>query len=159
TFPGDQVQPTIASDDGFGAIVAWTDGRAAGSKYIFAQHVLNTGALDPVWPINGRGVSNGSPAEGHPLAISDAEGGAIVTWEMQDVHLHILAQRITFNGGGDSGWPAGGLELGAHTQSRALVSIVPDGQGGAIAAWGGAIFAQDDSETVVAQHVSGSGIL
>src|SRR5262249_2267318 len=37
--------------------------------------------------------------------------------------------------------------------------IVPDGAGGAVVAWGGAFFASELSEGVVAQHVSPSGDL
>src|SRR5262249_28258034 len=143
----------------FGAIVGWTDGRAAGSKRIFAQHVLSNSAMDPAWPVNGRGVSSGSPLEGHPLVVSDGEGGAIVTWQMTDVtisHVHILAQHVQFNGSEDPRWPQGGQELGAHTQGQASTSIVPDGAGGAIVAWSGSFFASIDSMGVVAQHILAS---
>src|SRR5262249_25555449 len=132
---GDQVQPTLASDDAFGAIVAWTDGRAVGSKSIFAQHIQSNSAFDPAWPVNGRGVSIGSPGEGHPLAVSDGEAGVIVTWQSTDVHVHVLAQHVEFNGAGDGRWPPGGRELGASAQSQVLASIVADGAGGAIVAW------------------------
>jgi len=159
TFTGDQLQPTITSDDAFGAILAWVDGRAAGSKYIFAQHVQSNSTIDPAWPATGRGVSNGSPSEAHPLAVSEGEAGVILTWQRTDIHTHVFAQRVLFTSAADPDWPPGGRELGAFAQSEVGASIVPDGAGGALVAWHGAFFASQDSEGVIAQHVSPSGEL
>src|SRR5262249_14088685 len=141
TSAGDQTQPTITSDTAFGVIVAWTDSRVPGATQIFAQHLLANSTFDPLWPVSGSAVSNGSPLEGHPLAVTDGEAGAIVTWQMTGTHVTMLAQRILFSGGRDPEWPPAGRVLGAPAQNQTSASIVPDGAGGAIVAWTGAFIA------------------
>src|SRR5207244_3716416 len=73
-------RPVVVADDAGGAIVAWTDGRAGGgpfgNKFVYAQHVLASGAMDPSWPADGSALSadHGS----WPDLATDGAGGAIV---------------------------------------------------------------------------------
>ena len=48
-----------------------TDGRLAGTDHIFAQHVLGTGQVDPVWPVNGARLSNAAVLESRPRIAPD----------------------------------------------------------------------------------------
>src|SRR5262245_59861953 len=60
---GNQDQFVIVPDDAGGAIVAWVDARAGAAQAdIFAQHVLESGAVDARWPGNGLVVSGASGA-------------------------------------------------------------------------------------------------
>jgi hypothetical protein len=149
---GDQGLPTIAPDGARGAIVAWSDSRVVGTSHIFAHHALATGGVDPLWPVNGRALSNAGSLEGRPLAISDGAGGAVVTWQALAVHLNMFAQHVRATGVVDPAWPAAGKALSLTPRQQVGAEIASDGAGGAIVAW-------EDSGDVVAQHVQLSGIL
>jgi len=57
TAADDQFYPQIVGDGVGGAIVTWNDVRAGSPDYnIYAQHVLASGAVDPVWPVDGRAL-------------------------------------------------------------------------------------------------------
>ena len=152
TANGDQGRPTIAADGAHGAIVAWTDGRVANTFYIFAEHVLATGVVDPLWPVNGRGISAAGVTESRPLAVSDGHGGAIVNWQAFTLHVNEFAQHVEANGIVDPVWPAGGLAISHRDRLQDFAEIVPDGSGGAVVAW-------NDSNDVVVQHVLATGVL
>lgn len=152
TANGDQGRGTIATDGAFGAIVAWTDARNSGTEHIFAQHVLASGLVDPVWPVNGRAISNAAVIESRPLAVADGAGGAVVNWQGFTVQLNMYVQHVTATGVVDPAWPAGGRALSDADRQQSHAAIVPDGSGGAIIAW-------EDSLDVVAQHVQASGDL
>jgi hypothetical protein len=91
----EQSSPSIVSDGGGGAIVAWADYRGAYSD-IYAQHVLASGAVDAAWPVDGRAVCTAANHQMYPFAISDGTGGAIVTWYdfRPSATSDIYAQRI-----------------------------------------------------------------
>ena len=152
TANGDQGRPTIAADGAHGAIVAWTDGRVANTFHIFAEHVLATGVVDPLWPVNGRGISAAGVTESRPLAVSDGHGGAIVNWQAFTLHVNEFAQHVEANGIVDPVWPAGGLAISHRDRLQDFAEIIPDGSGGAVVAW-------NDSNDVVVQHVLATGVL
>jgi len=65
---GTQHAPVITTDGAGGAIIAWQDGRSGGTAYhIYAQHVLASGVIDPVWPQDGKALC---------LAFGGGPGGA-----------------------------------------------------------------------------------
>ena len=150
-FHGDQGRVTIASDGANGAIIAWGDSRVNDTSHIFAQHVFGSGAIDPAWPLNGRGISNAAFLETRARAISDGAGGAIVTWQGFDTELNIFAQHVKSTGVVDPLWPAAGKALSNADRQQSIQELVADGAGGAIIAW-------VDSVDVVAQHVLASGV-
>jgi hypothetical protein len=59
-----------------------------------------------------------------PEVCDDNAGGAYVAWVGSS---HVLLKHVTSAGSIDSGWPAGGVDLGAGTSAPRLV---PDGAGG-----------------------------
>jgi len=152
--------PTIVSDGAGGAIVAWTDNRNFGNTDIYAQHVLGIGAIDPVWPVNGRGLCTAPYHQFSPMIASDGAGGAIVAWQdwrnggLTSV-ADIYAQHVLASGAVDPVWPTDGRGLCNATNQQVSPMIVPDGTGGAIVTW-------EDSRNggiadIYAQHVLGSG--
>lgn len=147
---GDQGHPTIAEDGAHGAIVAWTDSRIVGTAHIFAQHVFASGDVDPVWPANGRAVSDAANLESRPLAVPDGAGGTVVTWQGFTIQLNMYVQHVTAAGVVDPAWPAGGRALSNTDRQQTHGAIVPDGAGGAIVAW-------QDNADIVAQHVLSTG--
>src|SRR5262249_35457062 len=153
TAPGEQGAGTITSDGAHGAIVAWGDSRVVGTTHIFADHVLATGVVDPVWPVNGRAISNAAPIESRPLAVPDGlAGGAVVTWQAPAAHTGMFAQHGTAARDADPQWPAGGRSLSGAAQQPRFAEIVADDLGGALVAW-------EDSSRVFAQHVLGTGVV
>jgi hypothetical protein len=97
--------PAIVSDQAGGVVVTWFDYRG-GDADIYAQHVPASGAVDPVWPADGRALCSAAGDQLDPTIISDGAGGAIVTWydTRSGTGADIYAQRVQANGelGGDS---------------------------------------------------------
>lgn len=152
TADGGQGHPSIASDGAHGAVISWTDSRIVGTAHIFADHVLAAGAVDPVWPVNGRSISDAGVLETRPITIPDGAGGAVVTWQAFSVHLNMYSHHVTAAGVLDPAWPAGGRALSITPRTQSHADAVSDGAGGAVVAW-------DDSSDIVAQHVLASGAL
>src|SRR5262249_32913001 len=153
-----QSSPTIVSDGAHGAIIAWSDDRIASPEtHIFAQHMLATSAPDALWPVDGRQVSGASSGDGSAVAISDGQGGAIVTWIGFDATANAFAQHIQSTGVIDARWPTGGKALGVGRSgfpelAVKLLDTATDGAGGAIVAW-------QSGNDLVAQHVLSNGAL
>ena len=147
-----QFEPKIVSDGAHGAIVTWYDART-GANHVFAQHVLASGAVDPAWPVNGRGVSDGALTEEFPRLVPDGAGGAIVTWQARSNGiLAIFAQHLVAGGVTDPAWPAGGRPLGIPQSDQTGPAIASDGAGGAVLSW-------MENLDILAQHVLSSGAL
>src|SRR5262249_33904396 len=68
TASSSQEHPAITTDGAGGAIVTWQDLRFPRVN-IFARHVLGSGDLDPVWPVDGSALLTDS------LALATADGG------------------------------------------------------------------------------------
>jgi len=69
---------------------------------IYAQHVLALGAVDPAWPVNGRGLCTGASTQQYPTIATDGFGGAIVAWQDErnsSVNIDVYAQRVSGSGG------------------------------------------------------------
>ena len=165
--------PVMLPDGRGGAILAWTGGGRA-----VAQHVLATGAVDPEWPPQGRGLALPGPtrtrdAPVQQLAggiVADGAGGAIVAWECDryDNPDDIYVQHVLAKGDVDSTWSSAGCRLHQSARfARNLGAIVADGHGGAVVTWTrildfggislhGREFHSDDD--IHAQHVLASGV-
>ncbi|MDT8323149.1 MAG: choice-of-anchor D domain-containing protein, partial [Bacteroidota bacterium] len=77
---GDQATPSVVSDGSGGIIVVWedkTDGVLESN--IFAQKISAAGAL--LWSDTGIALCTAGRMQQNPVAVSDAAGGAILTWE------------------------------------------------------------------------------
>jgi hypothetical protein len=156
---GDQGSPTIVGDGTGGAIVTWYDSRGGSfTDDIYAQHVLASGAVDPVWPVDGRALCTAAHDQVTPTIVGDGAGGAIVAWEdrRSGVEYHIYAQHVLASGAVDPAWPADGRALCTAATAQYAVTIVADRTGGAVVTW------QDFRSSamaydIYAQHVLASG--
>jgi hypothetical protein len=141
--------PQIVSDGAGGAIVTWQDWRTA-SYDIYAQRVLASGAVDPAWPPDGRALCTATSFQQYPQIISDAAGGAIVTWQDSRIYYSVYAQRVLNAGTVDSNWPLDGREL----RAGGLPHIASDGAGGAIVVM---LYGDSPETDIYAQRVMASG--
>ena len=157
--PGPQVSPKITSDGADGVIVTWTDFRLGGANAdIFAQHLLGSGAVDPVWPVNGRAISLAAGTQMDPTIVSDGAQGAIVTWsDARDGQFDIYAQRLLGSGAIAPGWPADGRAVCTAPLEQLAPVITSDGASGAIVSWQD--LRNNSNRTTFAHHVLASGAI
>jgi len=158
TAPGLQEFPAIVGDGAGGAIVSWDDARSTTTGVdIYAQHVLNSGAVDPAWPVNGRALCLANGDQGGPTIAADDAHGAVVAWSDSRIvgTAHIFAQHVLGSGAVDPAWPANGRAISNAAVSEGRPLAVPDGAGGAIVNWEG--FTRHLNMFV--QHVTASSIV
>jgi hypothetical protein len=156
--PGLQEFPVIVEDGAGGAIISWDDTRSSVSgDDVYAQHVLNSGVVDPAWPVNGRAACTAGGAQGHPTIIADGAHGAIVAWTDSRIvgTAHIFAQHVFASGAVDPAWPADGRALSDAALLESRPRAVPDGAGGAIVSWQGFTVELN----IYVQHVTSAGIV
>jgi hypothetical protein len=72
---GEELNQSIVGDGGGGAIVAWEE-----DSFIFAQHVLGSGLLDPTFSVNGRFIRLINTFQHSPDLTTSLGGNAIVAW-------------------------------------------------------------------------------
>jgi hypothetical protein len=150
----DQINATIVSDGGAGAIVTWQDLRS-GNFDIYAQHVLASGAVDGTWPADGRALCTAAADQTAPVVVSDGAGGAIVTWnDQRSGNYDIYSHHVLASGAVDAAWPANGRALCTAAGQQSNPAIVSDGAGGAIIPWHDF---RSGNYDIYAQHVLASG--
>ena len=134
-----QQNPEITSDGNGGAIIIWFDGRNTKNE-IFAQKINSEGVVQ--WTTDGVSVGTVPTHYQHssPEVTSDGSGGAIIIWsdwrkdEFNNEDKAAYAQRISSNG--IIQWGIGGARLNnISVNGPGSMSIISDGNGGAIAAW------------------------
>ncbi len=130
--PIGQKAPIIIADGASGAIVSWQDLRNGGNFGQFAQHVLASGAIDPVWPVNGTALSRSTVDQTNGSIVRDGAGGAIVAWEEDSF---IFAQHVEAAGILDPAFPINGRLVRPVLTFQRTPDLVPDGAGNAIVAW------------------------
>jgi len=144
----------MVSDGAGGAIIGWADYRS-GAWDVYAQHVLASGAVDPLWPVNGMAVCAAAGDQYYPFAVGDGSGGAIVTWEDHRSGIHAYAQHITATGTIAPLWPANGLSTNTGIGFQYVPVIATDGAGGAIIFWDDT---RSDGGDTYAQHLTANGV-
>ncbi|MFI5251323.1 MAG: T9SS type A sorting domain-containing protein [Bacteroidota bacterium] len=157
TVAGDQISPTIVSDDSGGAIIAWQDYRSGTNWDIYTQRITVSGT--PQWTGTGVPICTAAGDQILPTIVSDGAGGAIITWqdgrEGSSQNL-TYAQRV--NASGVVQWTANGVVVtptaGLHFQYDPR--IVSDGSGGAIITWWDYRGIDKD---IYAQHINAAGTL
>lgn len=99
---GNQQNHTIVQDGAGGAIVSWEDTRAAGQFDVYSHHMLASGAVDPLWPTNGRAICTAATNQQLPVTLADGSGGAVVAWAdyraTGGAFADIYAQRVQADG-------------------------------------------------------------
>lgn len=155
TAANSESDPTIATDGSGGAIITWVDNRLGTD--IYAQHVRASGAVDDNWTADGVALCTASSSQVGPAIVSDGVGGAIVTWsDNRSPGADVYAQHVLATGVVDGAWPVDGRALCTATSFQQNPTIVSDGAGGAIVAWGDL---RDLYSDIYAQHVLASGAL
>ncbi len=159
TAADDQFDVALVADGAGGAVIGWEDFRTSNDEDIYAQHLRSNGAVDGGWPVNGVAVCTAPNDQYTPRMISDAAGGAIVTWFdfRTATDYDVYAQRVLAAGTVDPAWPANGRALTLAANDQDGPAIVGDAAGGAIVAW-------EDRRTdiaydIYAQRVSSGGVL
>ncbi len=159
TALGDQSNPRMTSDGAGGAIVTWIDTRPGSNGLdVYAQHVLATGVVDPLWPVDGFPVATAADAQHFPVITSDGSGGAVIAWfdsRVAPTEQDIFAQRILNNGTIAPGWPVNGRAICTADFGQSFPTIASDGADGAIIAWSDG--RNQFNTRIFAQHVLGSG--
>lgn len=158
TAPNEQLDLAVVRDGMGGVIVTWEDRRS--ETDIYAQHVLQSGVVDPAWPHDGRALCIAPGGQSQPAIVSDGAHGAIVAWrDHRDDYGDIYAQRVLATGAVDPAWPADGRALcTAYEEQRGLV-MTSDGAGGAIVAWTDLRLGYSGFIDAYAQRVLASGDL
>jgi hypothetical protein len=146
----------LVADGAGGCIAAWADARsgvAAPNDYdIYAQRVTALGV--PVWAPDGVPAGLTPAHQENPELIADGARGAILTWD--DFGARVYAQRLDSTGVRQ--WPLPGAVLcDSVGGTRVGTSIVTDGAGGAIVAWGPDTRPGSPSGDLFAQRVNSSG--
>jgi hypothetical protein len=160
TATGQQEVASVISDGAGGAIVVWRDNRAGQVAFdVYAQHILATGVVDPLWPSNGFPVCTAAGEQQSPVIVEDGSGGAVIAWSDGRVtpDLNIFAQRIQITGAIAPGWPVNGQALCTAADGQGAPTIVSDGAHGAVVAWGDS--RDPAGQHIFAQHVFGSGVV
>jgi flagellar hook capping protein FlgD len=158
TASGPQEFPVIVEDGAGGAIIAWFDLRFDGTTGfdIYAQHVLNSGIVDPAWPVNGRALCTDPSDQFNPTITSDGAHGAIVAWDdNRNQSFHPFATRVLASGVVDPAWPVNGLAISNAGIQEDFPQPVPDGAGGAIVTWQ----TRDAFINLHAQHLLATGVV
>ncbi|MEP7026978.1 MAG: T9SS type A sorting domain-containing protein [Candidatus Eisenbacteria bacterium] len=151
---GDQSGLSMALDGSGGALVTWAQWNG-GTREIRVQHVQASGAIDPAWPAGGRVVISDYNDHSSPAIVSDAAGGALLSWDdNRDANRDIYAQHVLATGALDPAWPTTGTALCLATGNQVSPRMVPDGAGGAIVTWHDL---EDLEADLFAQHVTAGG--
>ncbi len=156
TAAGEQIEIAVVTDGSGGAIVTWSDLRS-GNYDIYAQRVDAGGALVPTWQADGVAICTAAGNQQEAVIIPDGAGGAIVTWEdyRSGGAPDIYAQRVDASGA--VLWAQDGVPICTTTGYQCDPTIVPDGCGGAIMAWGDVRIVNNSD--IYAQRVDASGIV
>jgi hypothetical protein len=135
TAAGSQSSQQGVSDGAGGTIIAWQDLRNGSNYDIYAQHVLASGTVDPLWPANGLAICAAAGSQYYPTLVSDGAGGAIITWQdlRSGTNYDIYAQHVL--AGGSVAWTADGVAVSTAGFDQASQQLVSDGAGGAIITW------------------------
>jgi hypothetical protein len=145
--PGVQTGSLTVADASGGAIVVWTEKQTGGyglRARHFASNGSPTGASTPVTTLTGSQIVES--------AVSDGAGGALLSWVRwfgadyttwaQHVNASLVPQ-----------WTATGVRLSPATGLNFGSNIIPDGSGGAIAAWS----EESGTPDVFVQRLSAAG--
>ena len=147
----------IISDDSRGAIIVWEDYRNhASDADIYVQRMDANG--NQIWLANGVVICNADNDQSNPQLVSDANGGAIITWrdKRNGIDYDIYAQRIDARG--EVQWATNGIAVCTAVYDQDEPALVADGLDGTVISWqdqrSGATFIYND---IYSQKVNGMG--
>src|SRR5258705_234680 len=138
TGPGSQWITVPIGDGAGGAIVALqNEANGPGNIDLYAQHVLQGGALDPRWGgIGGRPLATAPGNQQMVNLCTDGAGGAIFAWvDFSSGRGDIYAQHVRQNGSAHPAWAPDGAPVCTMPYHQYLYSVAPDGAGGELLGW------------------------
>jgi len=121
--------PSILTDSSGGAIIVWSDNRAAaGRDDIYAQRISPEGEI--LWQEGGIPVCAPQYAQTTPKIASDGSDGAIVAWLGGGVRVQRLSPS------GEPLWQEEGVQVNVlPAQGTYPLGMISDGDGGATVIW------------------------
>lgn len=128
-----QYDPTLCGDGRGGVFIAWVE-RPFEQPSPHLAHLSATGEIDPDWPAGGLPLAGGGVVTN---LLPDGKGGTLATSFVThaDATQSALVQHVKATGRLDPAWPTGGQEIIAPASIATLPVVVPDGEGGELAAW------------------------
>ncbi|MEQ1833809.1 MAG: hypothetical protein ABL977_12200, partial [Candidatus Eisenbacteria bacterium] len=160
TSVGNQTRPQILQDDDGGAFLAWTDARAGAIPSLYAQHVLGSGSLDPLWPATDLNFCAVFGSHLNLILIPDLAGGALAVWDDSRSGLNIYAHHLLLHGAADPAWPVNGRGVCTATNSQnSDGAAIPDGSGGLFSTWIDSRTLGTTGADIYAQRVQANGTL
>lgn len=141
----------------FLVLAAVADEPAASARMTQAPRGPHTVIGEIYWKPNGNPVSTAGGVLEGPVMVADGAGGAILAWSDCRIadDCDIFAQRLAPNG--EVYWAGNGIPLATVPGSQVTPHLVPDGAGGAIAAW--TDYRSETEAAVFAQRVTADGSL
>jgi hypothetical protein len=115
---GEQVAAAIVGDGAAGAIISWEE-----DSFVFVNHILGSGVLDPTFPVNGQFVRLLLTFQHDPDLVASGRSDAIVVWadgtssENFDIYGQLAATSITLDV--DPMTPPAGIALAPVTPNPA----------------------------------------
>lgn len=132
---GNQINQVVVSANNGSAIMVWQDNRA-GNYNIYAQRIDNAGYMQWLDHEKGKIVVSGPSNKVNLSAVSDNDGGAIITWQDDRAgNNDIYAQWISSDGNVMYGWPVTGTLICDDTSEQSPPLMVGDEDGGAFVTW------------------------
>jgi hypothetical protein len=128
--------PTAMVPDGSGgAFLAWQESAWPSPSGVKVGHVDDDG--DVSWSVFGVPVWVSDRDQSQAALAPDGSGGVIVAWleDREFAGRNVYAQRLDASGA--RLWDPAGEALRSAPADQSKVALVPDGAGGAIAAWAG----------------------
>jgi hypothetical protein len=135
---GNQVLPSIASDDAGGAWFAWQDDRNVDSTGVdlYFTHVLANGSFAPGSVTNGRVLCAAAGDQGSVKLVRDGSGGVFAVWlDGRNGGVDLYAQHLNSSGNPTTGWAAAGNAVCTNAAGKALPALDLVSTGRAIVAW------------------------
>ncbi|HET9326811.1 MAG TPA: hypothetical protein VFQ05_08575 [Candidatus Eisenbacteria bacterium] len=135
--PGNQYQARIVVDGQGGAIVTWTDYRAADDISIRAQRISPAGEI--LWGGAGAEVGRASDFADAGIPLSDGAGGVFVVWSRRvgapwpGGEVDLFAQHLGPQG--QKLWAADGMSVCTAREFQLGQDLTSDGAGGLIVSW------------------------
>jgi hypothetical protein len=127
----------LSPDGSGGAYLSWGDERD-GTERPRLTHVGPDGSIISGWPVNGKLVVDGNGPGGAPIVLPEPDGCLAVWGDTRgrtSLGFSLYAIRLTSFGDVYPGWPTSGAGLLTTGTLQEIRRAVPDGAGGAIAAW------------------------
>jgi hypothetical protein len=145
----------VVSNGAEGAIVTWIDTRnGTNNNDIYAQQIDGNGAVQ--WLADGTPICTAPGNQNYPMITTDGAGGALIGWwDMRSGDFNIYAQRIDL--AGYVQWGNNGLAICSESGIQNRVSVISDGDNGAILAWNDNRTAPADFD-VYAQRIDRKGL-